>query len=587
MYRELVEELFRIPSLSGVGLFGSDRFLAVVSNRSGVNQLWSLDLVSRSMRQISFGDDRVMHADVARDLDLVIFARDRGGNERHQIYATDSQGREKQISNLKPVRVTGIKLDDVGESIAFTYSDEASNFLALMKLDGSYENLYEVKKGIFVSDRKKALIACSGRTTGNPYSTEIIIYDLENSEARIKTPKEGSMNTAPKIDPEGRKVLFKTDYRGFNELAIMDLETEEVKNTGSQVHGLDFGPYGWLEDGDGIWYVAWKNGRSRLIIEYLNEGYREIETPEGSISYAEQLDRDRFIVQHSNMNTPPGIYEVGLSMKPKAIYTQDVSEDLKASMGKPEFITYRSFDGLEIPAYLIKSPKAKTPGPTVVWVHGGPWWEVSDEWFPSIQAFVVSGFHVIAPNFRGSTGYGSEFMKMNIGDVGGGDLKDVVKAREFAIEKGIADPSKVFIFGASYGGYMTFLATVKEPDLWRAAAAAVGVVDWIEMYELSDAIFRSFIERLFKGRPDERKDLYIDRSPTYFAENLKAPLLIWHRANDSRVPLKPVLKYALKLHELGKTFELHVVPEEGHGPQRVENILRQMLAIVEFFRKYA
>ena len=107
------------------------------------------------------------------------------------------------------------------------------------------------------------------------------------------------------------------------------------------------------------------------------------------------------------------------------------------------------------------------------------------------------------------------------------------------------------------------------------------------MYELSDAIFRSFIERLFKGRPDERKDLYIDRSPTYFAENLKAPLLIWHRANDSRVPLKPVLKYALKLHELGKTFELHVVPEEGHGPQRVENILRQMLAIVEFFRKYA
>ncbi len=222
----------------------------------------------------------------------------------------------------------------------------------------------------------------------------------------------------------------------------------------------------------------------------------------------------------------------------------------------------------------------------VVWIHGGPWWEVANEWNPSIQALAIAGLHVIAPNFRGSTGYGPEFQYMDIGDPGGGDLQDIVYARKYSIDIGLSDPDRIAIAGASYGGFMTYLATVKTPELWRAAAAIVGIVDWLEMYELSDAVFRSFIERLMAGKPEEKIELYKDRSATNFVEKLKTPLLIWHRANDSRVPLKPVLKYAMKLLDLNKNFELHVVSEEGHGPQKVENILKQTIYTIEFLRKH-
>ena len=104
------------------------------------------------------------------------------------------------------------------------------------------------------------------------------------------------------------------------------------------------------------------------------------------------------------------------------------------------------------------------------------------------------------------------------------------------------------------------------------------------MYELSDASFKSFIEKYF-GTPGENRELYRDRSPIHFVENLKAPLLIWHRGNDSRCPLKPVEKFANQLRELGKRFEMEVVWDEGHGFQKTENLARQYKAIATFLNR--
>jgi len=146
------------------------------------------------------------------------------------------------------------------------------------------------------------------------------------------------------------------------------------------------------------------------------------------------------------------------------------------------------------------------------------------------------------------------------------------------------DPAKIAIVGASYGGYMTFLAMTKLPRLWAAGAAIVGITDWEESYELSDAAFRSFIERYF-GPPDVNRKLYRDRSPIHFVENIRAPLLIWHRGNDSRCPLKPVEKFADRLKELGRPYDMVVVWDEGHGMQKTENLVRQYEGVVRFLDK--
>lgn len=254
-------------------------------------------------------------------------------------------------------------------------------------------------------------------------------------------------------------------------------------------------------------------------------------------------------------------------------------------LGKAEFITYKSFDGLTIPAFLVLHNGRWERRPSVVWVHGGPWWEAGDEWSAAIQALSVAGFHVLCPNFRGSTGYGSDFVRMNIGDPGGGDMQDVFYGVRYLYEIGLVDDERVGIAGASYGGFMTFLAMTKYPDVWKAGAAIVGVTDWVEDYELADAAFRHFTEQLL-AKPQEKPELFRDKSPINFVHQIKAPILVWHRANDTRCPLQPVEKFVEKLKELGKQHEFYVIEGEGHGVQKVENCVKQYKTVTDFLLRH-
>jgi dipeptidyl aminopeptidase/acylaminoacyl peptidase len=135
--------------------------------------------------------------------------------------------------------------------------------------------------------------------------------------------------------------------------------------------------------------------------------------------------------------------------------------------------------------------------------------------------------------------------------------------------------------GYSYGGYMTLLAMFRYSDLFKCGVAGAPVADWEEMYELSDAVFREFINILF----DNRRELWKERSPSTYAENLKNPLCIIEPQNDSRTPLKPVLNLVEKLMKAGKTFELHVLPEAGHAIIVPDKLVWLLTIMLNFFSK--
>jgi len=189
---------------------------------------------------------------------------------------------------------------------------------------------------------------------------------------------------------------------------------------------------------------------------------------------------------------------------------------------------------------------------------------------------------VLAPNFRGSTGYGEEFRRRIIGDPGGGDLEDVVYAKKWGVESSLAKEGEVCVFGYSYGGYATLLALGKKPSEWKCGVAGAAIADWVEMYELSDAIFKKFIETLFAGK----MELLEERSPIKYVENVRAPLCIIQPQNDSRTPLKPVLKYVSRLLELGKVFELHVAPDMGHVIRTMDDAVKVLLPALLFLKRY-
>jgi dipeptidyl aminopeptidase/acylaminoacyl peptidase len=135
-----------------------------------------------------------------------------------------------------------------------------------------------------------------------------------------------------------------------------------------------------------------------------------------------------------------------------------------------------SFDGLEISAYLFK-PKEAEEGqrlPAVIWVHGGPDWQYSNFWYPIVAGFANQDFVVLCPNYRGGTGYGKEFEVINDKDWGGSDLKDIVASAQYLIKNGFVLPQKIAISGKSYGGFMTYTALTKAPELWAAWIAFMG-----------------------------------------------------------------------------------------------------------------
>lgn len=129
---------------------------------------------------------------------------------------------------------------------------------------------------------------------------------------------------------------------------------------------------------------------------------------------------------------------------------------------------------------------------------------------------------------------------------------------------------------------MAYLAMGKHPGLWKCGIAGAGIADWEEMYRLSDAVFKKAIEVLFDGK----HELFRERSPITYVRNVKNPLCIIHPQNDTRTPLKPVLKYINSLLEFGKTFEAHIVPDMGHRILNMDDAIKILLPALLFLEKY-
>ncbi|UCC64812.1 MAG: S9 family peptidase, partial [Anaerolineae bacterium] len=255
-----------------------------------------------------------------------------------------------------------------------------------------------------------------------------------------------------------------------------------------------------------------------------------------------------------------------------------------------EYVSYPSSDGLEIPAILYK-PRSASAGarlPAIVLVHGGP----TGQWFrnfnPYAQFLADRGYVLLLPNVRGSTGYGVEFRDMNIKDWAGGDLEDVAAGAAYLKSLPYVDADRIGVFGGSYGGYMTFIATVKKPDLWKAAVAWVGISDLHRLYESSMPHFKYYLRQMM-GDPQTDADLWRDRSAIHFMGNLEARLFIVHGINDPRCPIEQARVVRDRLLELGRVegedFEYVELGKEGHGSGDIEQKIRSYRLLADFMER--
>jgi dipeptidyl aminopeptidase/acylaminoacyl peptidase len=192
---------------------------------------------------------------------------------------------------------------------------------------------------------------------------------------------------------------------------------------------------------------------------------------------------------------------------------------------------------------------------------------------------------VIAPNVRGSTGYGYEFEQANVHDLGGGDLTDYVYGARFLEATGYVDRKRIGITGGSYGGYMTLMALGKTPDAWAAGVALYGVTDWRSMLERTSPMLRMYLTGLL-GDPVRNADFYRAASPSTYLDRFKAPLLVMQGADDRRTPKAEAEDLVAALEAKGRTVDAHYYAGEGHGFMKRENQVDSLQRLVAWFDRH-
>ncbi|WP_217916282.1 S9 family peptidase [Duganella sp. BJB1802] len=255
-----------------------------------------------------------------------------------------------------------------------------------------------------------------------------------------------------------------------------------------------------------------------------------------------------------------------------------------------EIFKYAAADGLSIPAFLTKPSDKPGAMPLVVLIHGGPTARDYWGWNEEVQILAAHGYAVFQPQFRGSSGFGRRFEEAGFGQWGLSMQDDITAGVEYLIKQGIADPKRVCIAGASYGGYAALWGLVKTPDLYRCGVSFAGVSDIEFMFHdrsdrTGNKVAREFmLARIGDARSN--KERFDDVSPLKHADRIKAPVLIMHGKEDVRVPIAHAEKMKDALEAQHKTVQWLSFEKEGHGLYYVDNEIAYYKTLLEFLDKY-
>jgi dipeptidyl aminopeptidase/acylaminoacyl peptidase len=416
------------------------------------------------------------------------------------------------------------------------------------------------------------------------WRSRLYTVSAEGGEPVILVGRDG-MNSEPRFSPDGRLVAF-TSTGGVPRM-ISSPGLYVVSASGGDPRPLTGGDT-WVRE------VAWESsGRSLLFIP--NEatgrgGAKMFEQPifrvdlEGKIgivspgavafSLSASSDGGRLAFRSVGPRDSGDVVllEVKTGASRKLTNVNPELEDL--DIGSLEVLSWRSFDGMEIWGMLV-TPSGHRPGtriPLVVYVHGGPIGGFTHGLFPQfmhrpgqiepypVEALASAGFAVLMPMPRGGSGYGLEGFRKIVRSWGEGDYRDILAGVDHLVERGLADPERLGVMGASYGGYMTNWI-VTQTSRFKAASTAASISDIEDLYYLSDA---GEVTEEYFGLPWEEEALYDAHSPIAHVEKVDTPLLIQHGENDRRVPVQQAEKFYRALRKLGKTVEMDVYPRGGH-----------------------
>ena len=395
--------------------------------------------------------------------------------------------------------------------------------------------------------------------------SEIRVAEVATGALRALTGTPGMADASPAWSPDGATVAYASERPGWSEIHLVGADGSDDRQLTRD--DADFSELEWHPDGDRLVAVRGRRGRFDLVAVDAASG-AVTELAAGGTWGCPHWTGDGVVATYEDHATPPELRVV--QAEPRSILSPAPRAIRSAPHVAPEEVSYRSTDGVEIPAFLFRPPNGTEPVPAVVYPHGGPTSLYADEWDGHAQYFLDKGYAWLAINFRGSTTYGRDFERLNHDDWGVGDTQDCLAAADFLRTLDWVDGNRLAIFGASYGSYLALLSVTDDPQhRYRCAVCKYGDCDITTSWAQGDRTGVQDLERMM-GTPSTARDAYLAGSPVHRLDQVHAPILIAHGLLDERVSPKQSEELVAELRRLGKTFEYVTYPTEAHGLLRAD-----------------
>jgi len=595
-----LEDFFRKPERAMLRLSPDGTFLAWLAPFERRLNVFVQDLADGRVTRVTSHAERDVGGFLWASNERLIYVRDTGGDENFRLYAVGRDG-------SKPLDLTpfeGVKcgivdeLEDNDDEILFQMNRRNPEVFDVYRLDvntGEMQRIAENAGNVqsWHTDHAGRLRAA---VTTDGVNTSLLFRDDEADPWRSVATYDFKEYASPRLFTFDNRRLVVSSNVGRDKLAVFEYDPAVGREQGLIFEHPEVD----------VSHVLYSRHRSRLTgvafeVDRLDYHFldpereriqsfldRELPGHDNQV-VSHSRDESRYVV-HSGSERDRGSYHLLDTREMRLTHLFDMSPWLDPRLMAPvRPIEFRSRDGLKIRGYLTLPPgAAERDLPLLVHPHGGPWARDSWGFDPEVQFLASRGMAVLQINFRGSAGFGRRFLEAGFGQWGMAMQDDITDGVRWAVERGLADPRRVAIYGGSYGGYATLAGLAFTPELYRCGVSYVGVSNLFTWIEAIPPYWKPYREMLHEmvGHPERDAERLRGTSPFFHAERIVAPLFVAQGANDPRVRKPESDQIVDALRARGVDVDYLVKDDEGHGFQNEENRFEFYRAMERFLRRH-
>ncbi len=608
------ELFFGDPKISGSQLSPDGKWMSFMKQYEGVRNIWvkAADEPFESAKPVTADDRPVPGYFWSRDAKFLLYVQDKGGDENFHVWAVDPVGEvgddgvpaSRDLTPVDGIRAQIYSVPkNAPEVILVGMNDRDPRFHDIYKVDIATGERVLVREnaegvGAWVFDLEGELRLAYRQTPDG--GSEILRVDMDGLEQIATCTFEESMNPL-RFHKDRKHCYVSTNYGELDleQLMLLDVETSEFQLVEKDPENeVDFGNAVFHPATDELIATAYVGDRVRVYPkdDETKELWANLKKalPDGEIGVnSNTRDFSKLLVSVSSDVDPGSVYLYDVAKKKAVLQYRSRPELPSEHLAHMKPVTYTARDGMKIHGYLtLPRGKGTKNLPVLMYIHGGPW--ARDYWGyePYAQFMANRGYAVMQVNYRSSSGYGKHYSNAGNREWGIGSMQhDITDAVEWLKAEGIADPTKVGIFGGSYGGYATLAGVTFTPDLFACGVPYVGPSNLLTLINSFPEYWKPFLEGTWYkkvGNPEVEADHadLIARSPLFHCDKIKAPLLVVHGANDPRVKQHESDQIVVALREKGKAVEYIVAPDEGHGFRAPNNRKALAVAMEMFLAKH-